>query len=199
MPARTGPNRRRAREGRAANRNRLRRQNNGTPSNVNAGNDEAGAVANAENNVVVNVAANNAPDEDDLNVAVVAERVADVDLCLCFNMDGCTAGSTCGGMSCACPGGLEVRRGIVEAKHVTLERHSSSAADLTNTNSCQLNWTLMTPTNLRSTGFARFCHPINWPQRYWNTSLTNGFVKRSPDCSSASTFHVQTNVCHTHS
>ena len=27
-------------------------------------------------------------------------------------------------LSCACPGRLEVSRGIVEAKHVTLERHS---------------------------------------------------------------------------
>ena len=35
---------------------------------------------NTENNVAVDVAANNAPDEDNLNVAVVAERVADVDL-----------------------------------------------------------------------------------------------------------------------
>ena len=52
-----------------------------------------------------------------------------------------------GGMSCACPGRLEVSRGIVEAKHVTLERHLSSAVDLTNTNSCQLNSTNMTPTN----------------------------------------------------
>ena len=31
-----------------------------------------------------------------------------------------------GGMSCACPGGFEVSRGIVEAKHVTSDRHSSS-------------------------------------------------------------------------
>ena len=33
-----------------------------------------------ENNVVVDVAGNNAPEEDGLNVAVVAERVVDVDL-----------------------------------------------------------------------------------------------------------------------
>ena len=79
MPARTGPNRCHPRNGRAANRNR-RRQNNGTPSNVNTGDDAVGNVANAENNVVVDVAANNAPEEDGLNVAVVAERVADVDL-----------------------------------------------------------------------------------------------------------------------
>ena len=62
MPARTGPNRCHPRKGRAANRNRRRRQNNGTPSNVNAGNDATGNVTNAENNVVVDVAANNAPD-----------------------------------------------------------------------------------------------------------------------------------------
>ena len=31
-----------------------------------------------------------------------------------------------GGMSCACPGRLEVSRGIVEAKHVTSDRHLSS-------------------------------------------------------------------------
>ena len=52
-----------------------------------------------------------------------------------------------GGMSCACPGRLEVSRGIVEAKHVTSDRHSSSAADLTNTNSGQLKSTHVTPTN----------------------------------------------------
>ena len=78
MPARTGPNRCHPRKGRAANRNRRRRQNNGTPSNVNAGNDVTGNVTNTENNVVADVAANNAPEED-LNVAVVAERVVDVD------------------------------------------------------------------------------------------------------------------------
>ena len=60
-------------------RNRRRRQNNGTPSNVSAGDDATGNVTNAENDVVVDVAANNAPEED-LNVAVVAERVADADL-----------------------------------------------------------------------------------------------------------------------
>ena len=43
---------------------------------------------------------------------------------------------------------------------------------------------------LRSAGFARFCHPINWPRRHWNTSLTNGFAKRSPNCSLASTFRT---------
>ena len=43
-----------------------------------------------------------------------------------------------GGMSCACPGRLEVSRGIVEAKHVTSGRHPSSVVNLTNTNSCQL-------------------------------------------------------------
>ena len=80
MPARTGPNRCHSRKGRSANRNRRRRQNNGTPSNANEGNDATGNVANAESNVVVDVAANNAPEEEDLNVAVVAERVADVDL-----------------------------------------------------------------------------------------------------------------------
>ena len=42
---------------------------------------------------------------------------------------------------------LEVSRGIVEAKHVTSDRHSSSALNLTNTNSCQLKSTHMTPTN----------------------------------------------------
>ena len=73
MPARAGPNRCHPRKGRSANRNRRRRQNNGTPSNVNAGNDVTGNVTNTENNVVVDVAANNAPEED-LNVAVVAER-----------------------------------------------------------------------------------------------------------------------------
>ena len=52
-----------------------------------------------------------------------------------------------GGMSCACPGRLEVSRGIVEAKHVTTGRHPSPAVDLTNTNSCQLKSTHMTPTN----------------------------------------------------
>ena len=53
-----------------------------------------------------------------------------------------------GGMPCTCPGRLlEVSRGIVEAKHVTSDRHSSSAVDLTNTNSCQLKSTHMTPTN----------------------------------------------------
>ena len=52
-----------------------------------------------------------------------------------------------GGMSCTCPGRLEVSRGIVEAKHVTSDRHSSSAADLTNTNSCQLSSAHITPTN----------------------------------------------------
>ena len=36
---------------------------------------------------------------------------------------------------------------------------------------------------LGSAGFAQFCHPINWPRRHWNASLTNGFVKRSPNCS----------------
>ena len=50
-------------------------------------------------------------------------------------------------MSCACPGRLEVSRGIVEAKHVTSGRHPSSVVDLTNTNSCQLKSTHMTPTN----------------------------------------------------
>ena len=44
-------------------------------------------------------------------------------------------------------GRLEVSGGIVEEKHVTLERHLSSAVDLTKTNSCQLNSTHMTPTN----------------------------------------------------
>ena len=44
-------------------------------------------------------------------------------------------------------GRLEVSRGIVEAQHVTSERHSNSAVVLTNLNSCQLNSTLMTPTN----------------------------------------------------
>ena len=79
MPARTGPNRCHPRKGRAANRNRRRRQNNGTPSNANAGNDATGNVANTEGNVAVDVAANNAPEED-MNVAVVAERVVHVDL-----------------------------------------------------------------------------------------------------------------------
>ena len=79
MPARAGPNRCHPRKGRSTNRNHRRRQNNGTPSNVNAGNDVTGNVTNTENNVVVEVAANNAPEED-LNVAVVAERVVDVDL-----------------------------------------------------------------------------------------------------------------------
>ena len=49
-----------------------------------------------------------------------------------------------GGMSCACPGRLEVSRGIVEAKHVTSDRHKGSAVHLTNTNSCQLNSTHVT-------------------------------------------------------
>ena len=53
----------------------------------------------------------------------------------------------CDHVSCACPGRLEVSRGIVEAKHVTSGRHPSSAADLTNTNSCQLKSTHVTPTN----------------------------------------------------
>ena len=52
-----------------------------------------------------------------------------------------------GGMSCACPGRLEVSRGIVEAKHVTSGRHPSSVVDLTNTNSCQLKSAHVTPTN----------------------------------------------------
>ena len=34
-----------------------------------------------------------------------------------------------GDMSCTCPGRLEVSRGIVEAKRVTLERHWSSSVD----------------------------------------------------------------------
>ena len=44
MPARTGPNRCRARKGRAANHNRRRRHSNGAPSNANTGDDEAGTV-----------------------------------------------------------------------------------------------------------------------------------------------------------
>ena len=45
MPARPRPNRRRTRRrGRAANRNRRRCQNNVTPLDVNAGNDEVGVV-----------------------------------------------------------------------------------------------------------------------------------------------------------
>ena len=80
MSVRPCPNRRRTRRGRAANRNRRRRQNNGTPLNVNAGNHEVGVVANNENNVVVDVAANNVPIEDDLNVAVVPERIGNVNL-----------------------------------------------------------------------------------------------------------------------
>ena len=50
-------------------------------------------------------------------------------------------------MSCTCPGRLEVSGGIAEAKHVTSDRRESSAVCLTNTNSCQLNSTHMTPTN----------------------------------------------------
>ena len=43
-------------------------------------------------------------------------------------------------MSCACPGRLEVSRGIVEANQVTLERHQRSLVDLTSSNSGQLNY-----------------------------------------------------------
>ena len=65
-----------------------------------------------------------------------------------------------GCMSCACPGRLEVSRGIVEAKHVTSGRHPSSAADLTNTNSCQLKSTHVTSTNCsRVTSLP---HEPNW-------------------------------------
>ena len=56
------------------------RQNNGTPLDVNGGNDDVGVAANNENNVVVNVVANDAPVEDDLNVAAVTERVGNVNL-----------------------------------------------------------------------------------------------------------------------
>ena len=52
-----------------------------------------------------------------------------------------------GGMSCTCPGRLEVSRGIVEAKRVTSEQHKSSSMDLTDWNSCQLNSAPLIPTN----------------------------------------------------
>ena len=77
-----------------------------------------------------------------------------------------------GGMSCACPGRLEVSGGIVEAKHVTLERHSSSAVDLdlTNTNSCQLNSTHMTPTNCSR--ITSLPHEPNWELEVTSSFLT---------------------------
>ena len=80
MPARRRPNRRRTCRGQAANRNCRRCQNNVTPLDVNAGNDEVGVVANNENNVVADVVANDAPVEGDLEFAGVAERVANVNL-----------------------------------------------------------------------------------------------------------------------
>ena len=51
-----------------------------------------------------------------------------------------------GGMSCTCPGRLEVSRGIVEAKHVTSDRRKSSAVYLTNTNSYSVEANSRSPT-----------------------------------------------------
>ena len=87
-----------------------------------------------------------------------------------------------GGMSCACPGRLEVSRGIVEAKHVTSDRHSSSAVDLTNTNSCQLKSTHMTPTNcsrITSGGLVRFrrSEPKEHPAKQVPNNVGNVPVK----------------------
>ena len=53
---------------------------------------------------------------------------------------------------------------------MTSERHSSSAVDLTNTNSCQLNSTHVTPTNcsrITSTGL----HPSLLALTGWNHAL----------------------------
>ena len=63
-------------------------------------------------------------------------------------------------MSCTCPGRLEVSGGIVEAKHVTSDRHEGSAVCLTSTNSCQLNSTHMTPTNCSR--ITSLPHEPNW-------------------------------------
>ena len=57
----------------------------------------------------------------------------------------------------------------------------------TRINSRHFTRALLVPA-LKSTGFACSYHPINWPRRHWNTSLTNDFVKRSPNCSFVSTF-----------
>ena len=62
----------------------------------------------------------------------------------------------CAGLSCACPGRLEMSRGSVQAKHVMLQGHQSS---VDHPNSCQLmpecltthNWSCITsPTALRT-------------------------------------------------
>ena len=75
---------------------------------------------------------------------------------------------------CACPGRLEVSRGSVEANGVTLERHRSSSVDLTNTNSCQLNSTPLTPTNCSRITLPRMraCHSIrlSWLIHYHHIS-----------------------------
>ena len=78
-----------------------------------------------------------------------------------------------GGMSCACPGRLEVSRGIVEAKHVTSGRHPSSVVDLTNTNSCQLKSTHVTPTN---------CSRITSPSLVCVLSISGGRISDSFNC-----------------
>ena len=75
-----------------------------------------------------------------------------------------------GGMSCTCPGRLEVSRGIAEAKHVTSDRRKSSAVYLTNTNSCQLNSTHMTPTNCSR--ITSLPHEPNW-----EPEVTSSFFK----------------------
>ena len=73
-------------------------------------------------------------------------------------------------MSCACPGRLEVSRGIVEAKHVTSDRHEGSAVHLTSTNSCQLNSTHMTPTNCSR--ITSLPHEPNWELEATSSFLT---------------------------
>ena len=94
------------------------------------------------------------------------------------------------GMSCTCPGRLEVSRGIVEAKHVTSDRHKGSAVCLTNTNSCQLNSTHMTPTNcsritsrtsrcIRHAVYARYVPRVMFIPWILNSSHTENYLRKS--------------------